>query len=623
MTTQQALNLGFQKLNSGDLLGAGQLFESVLTREPVNFVAINGRAFIALQQNRLPQSLADFQQSLAINAKQPFARKMEAIVLGAMGQFDRAMQSFSLAIQLDRKDPEIFFNRANFRFQAGFVKEALEDLDAAIKLKPSYLEARSNRANLLMQVGDFARAVKDLDYLVTKAANNPDIWVALGLVRYKLGMLRESIQCNERALKIVPDHPDALLNNASAAFDQKDYEAALGWITKALAATPNRAEVYYTKANVLAAMSSFELAIADYDQALLLNPNYAEGYNARGLAKANLRLIDAAEADYDRAIALRPDFDDAIYNKSYAQLEHGDFERAWQGYEKRFNVPSLEIRRVPNLPVWTGETLAGALLARGEQGLGDQILFSSMLPDLVRLPFKVCVQVAPRLVPLFQRSFPTLDIGSDLDPVPVGTVAQISLGSLGQFFRNSLDSFKTAPHPYLFADPVKTAAYRALLAPQSEKLVGVSWKSFAKRFTSHKSIALMDLLPIAQTERCKLVNLQYGDVAEEIAAAKPGGIVFDESVDVDLTQDIDGLASLISACDVIVTVSNTTAHIAGALGKPVLLMLPYRIGKLWYWSEAQGGHSLWYPTVTAFHQTQPDSWASTINAVKETLISKA
>ena len=106
-------------------------------------------------------------------------------------------------------------------------------------------------------------------------------------------------------------------------------------------------------------------------------------------------------------------------------------------------------------------------------------------------------------------------------------------------------------------------------------------------------------------------------------AAEAAGLHFNKAVTIDLTKDIDGVASLVDACDVLVSTSNTTVHIAGALGKPVLLMLPYRSGKLWYWSEAQGGHSLWYPTVTAFHQEQPDSWTSTIEAVREALLTKA
>ena len=201
MNTQKALQLAFQHLNDGNLSAAAQLFNSILHREPRNFAALNGRGLIAFQQNLLPQALADLKASLSLNPKQPFVKKMLGIVLGATGQFDAAMEMFAQALALDSKDPEIYFNRANFRFQVGQAQEALIDLDEAIKLRGSYLEARSNRANLLIQLNEFARAEKDLDYLVNKVTNNPDVWVALGFARHKLGRFREALFCNERALE--------------------------------------------------------------------------------------------------------------------------------------------------------------------------------------------------------------------------------------------------------------------------------------------------------------------------------------------------------------------------------------------------------------------------------------
>lgn len=616
MNTQQALQLAFQHLNSGNLMAAHPLFNSILQREPQNFAALNGRGFIALQQNQLPQALADLQQSLSVNPKQAFSQKMAGIVLGALGRFDESMSAFAAALALNATDPEVYFNRANFRFQAGQVQEALADLDAAIKLRGSYLEARSNRANLLIQLGEFARAEKDLDYLVNKVTNNPDIWVALGFVRYKLGKLREAMQCNDRALKLVPNHPDALLNSSSTSFEQKDYEASVSWAERAREVTPHRAEVFYAKANALAAMSRFDDAVSEYDQAIRLNPGYAEAFNARGLAKAALRQLEAAEADYNAAIKLRPDFHDAIYNKSYTQLEHGDFAGGWQGYEHRFNVPTLGILPLTGIPEWTGLPVAGDLLIRGEQGLGDQILFGSVLPSLLVVQDRVILQLEKRLVPLFARSFPTVRVIGMNEKLPVTAKAQVSIGSLPRYFRRSKADFSGVCAPYLVADHSQVADFREKLTGGAARcVIGLSWRSFNNRFTDHKSMALSDLAPLFNLPNVSVVDLQYGETSQEKLLAQDCGCQFNDAVRVDLTKDIDGLASLISACDVIVTVSNTTAHIAGALGKPVLLMLPHRTGKLWYWSEAQGEGSLWYPSIKTFHQSAQGDWAGTIEKI--------
>lgn len=615
MNTAQALQLGFQHLNSGNLAGAGQLFEGVLRQEPQNYAALNGRGFIALQQNRLPQSAADFQKSLSVNPKQPFAHKMLGIVQGAMGHFEPAIQSFAAALALDAKDPEVYFNRANFRFQAGQTQEALGDLDTAIKLRGSYLEARSNRANLLIQLADFARAEKDLDYLVTKVTNNPDIWVALGLAKHKVGKQREAMQCNDRALKLVPNHPDALLNSSSATYDQGEYPAALDWAEKTVAATPTRAEAHYAKAQALMAMSRFEEAVTSYSKAIELNPNYAEAWMGRGLTKARLRDLDGAVVDYDRAVALRPNYDEAIFNKGHVHLEHREFVPGWAAYEHRFGMPSLGIVNLPNVPVWDGKPIVGKLLVRGEQGLGDQIIFASVLPDLLKQVPNVCLQLESRLVSLFQRSFPGVEVIGKDKKTPTDVAAQICIGSLPQFYRKSQADFAAAQVPYLKSDTAKTASMRQALAPSGEKIIGVNWRSFRNKYADDKSIELKDLAALFALPNCTVVNLQYGDIKDEVRAAEAAGLHFNKAVPIDLTKDIDGVASLLDACDVIVSVSNSTAHIAGALGKPVLLMLPYRTGKLWYWSEAKGEGSLWYPTIKTFHQSAQGDWGGTIAQV--------
>lgn len=622
MNTQQALQLAFQHLNGGNLGAAAQLFNNVLQQEPQNFAALNGRGLVALQQNGLSQSASDFQQSLAINPQQVFAQKMLGIVLGAMGRFDESMQAFASAILLVPKDPEIYFNRANFRFQAGQYQEALADLNESIRLKPSYLEARSNRANLLMLQHDYAQALKDLLYLTDKIKNNPDLWVALGLAQHKTDQYQKALQSNERALKLNTQHPDALMNQSSITFDLQDFEAAERWGQKSVAATPERAESWYSLAKAQMELAQFDLAHESYDRALALNPQYAEAYMGRGLVKVALRDMTAAMLDYEKAIRLKPDYDDAVFNKSYAYLEHRDFVQGWEGYEYRLGFPKFKDSLLPDIPVWQGVSLKGTLLVRGEQGLGDQILFASVLPDLLRVHQNICLQVDSRLVPLFQRSFLGINVQAKASSPPVDCVAQIPLGSLPKLYRRSLADFSQSEVPYLRADAKKTEEYRELLSPNGERIIGVNWRSLNNRFAINKSIQLKDLEVIFKTPNCVFVNLQYGDTKSEIAAVKKFGIQFSQAVSIDLTNDIDSLASLVDACDEIVSVSNSTVHIAGALGKQVLLMLPYRSGKLWYWSEAKGEGSLWYPSIRTFHQSAQGDWASTIDAVKKALVEK-
>lgn len=307
MIFERELELAFQHLNNGDHQTAATLFDRILQREQHNFAALNGHGLIALQQNKLSQSVSYFERSLAINPQQPFAQKMLGIVLGAAGDFDASLRAFAAAIMLDSKDPEIYFNRANVQYQRGCPLEALSDLDKAIMLRESYLEARSNRANLYIQLNDFTRAEKDLSYLVGKLTNNPDIWVALGLAKHKLGKSHEAMRCNANALMLFPGHPDALLNNSGIHYDQGNYAEALVWAERAASATPSRAEAFCSKAQALMAMNQISEAVGAYEAAIHLDSSNLSTILRLGAAYSNQKRPEAANEIYRHALRLYPD----------------------------------------------------------------------------------------------------------------------------------------------------------------------------------------------------------------------------------------------------------------------------------------------------------------------------
>lgn len=349
METQQALQQAFEHLNDGNLAAASKLFENVLRHEPRNISALNGRGYVFLQQNHLPQSAADFQKSLALNPNQHFAHKMLGIVQGVMDQLDASLKSFAAALALDSKDPEVFFNRANLLFQAGLIQEALADLDAAIRLRDSYLEARSNRANILIRLGDFGRAEVDLEFLVANLSNNADIWVALGLVKHRLGQWSEAVRCNDRALSLVPNHPDALLNSSSLAYDDSNYLLALSWAENAIKVTPNRAEAHYALAQALYGLSRFENSVISYKKAINFNPSYVEAWLGQGIAYASsLRYTEAIESCRS-ALRVSPANSDAYVNLGFILREKGDFDSALDALNKAIKLDPKNLKAYNNL----------------------------------------------------------------------------------------------------------------------------------------------------------------------------------------------------------------------------------------------------------------------------------
>jgi hypothetical protein len=241
-----------------------------------------------------------------------------------------------------------------------------------------------------------------------------------------------------------------------------------------------------------------------------------------------------------------------------------------------------------------------------------------MLPDLIARTGPIVLEVEPRLVALFARSFPAVTvIGLKPELATVAADAQIPFGSLGGFFRPDWDAFPRRDRGYLTADAARTAALRARLAQDGRRVIGVSWISKAPFGGASKSARLPDFAALLHRPNTRFVDLQYGDTSAERAALRDTlGIEVERLPDIDTMNDIDGLAALISACDAVVTVSNTTAHLAGALGVPTWVMVPHGHARIWYWFRDRP-ESPWYPRVRVRRQNRGQPWADVVAGVAD------
>jgi hypothetical protein len=193
---------------------------------------------------------------------------------------------------------------------------------------------------------------------------------------------------------------------------------------------------------------------------------------------------------------------------------------------------------------------------------------------------------------------------------------------LGGIFRNSLEDFQKAHYPYIFDDVIRTKAIKSRSIFTNKVTCGVSWGSINKKLGDDKSIPIRDLYPILKINNIEFVNLQYGDIKNTLVQVKEEISKKIHNLDeIDLFEDVDGALSIIAACDIVVTSSNSTAHLAGALGKETLLIAPFSAGRLWYW-HANGGKSIWYPSVKVFGQEQQGDWSAPVSAVKQYLESR-
>lgn len=373
-------------------------------------------------------------------------------------------------------------------------------------------------------------------------------------------------------------------------FTMKDLKRSEKWYSALIAHSPPKYEDYQQRAMVRNALSDYKGTIADLKIAELIREPDADLYLKRGGAYWELRQWDRADADFKRALELAPTNADVVWVNGLLDLQLGRFDTGWDRYESRWDSARFKSNRlVTKKPRW--KPGLKRVLVWGEQGLGDQIFYSSTLRNLRERVDKITMMIDNRLVSLFSRSMPDVDFVPNTSEINVDEHdSHLPIASIASCFVKSLsDIEKSTQTNYLKPDPERVAEIREKLG--EGRFMALSWTSAALKIGPHKSMAVEDLAPILNLPGYRFINVQYVGSATE---QKDPRI---ESPPVDCRKDIEGLAALLSVCDCLVSVSSSTVHLAGAMGVPVYLA---DANKLWYWNNRVGDRSLWYPSVRVF-----------------------
>ncbi len=516
-----------------------------------------------------------------------------------MGDFERARSLFGEGLALYGEEhyaeAEMRFREAN-RLAPGRVS-VLGNLSAALLRQDKVREAR-----------EFAREASRIE------PDNPEACLNLGVCMEKEGELEQALQCFRKAAALRSDSAEAWCNCGHVLNALKRHEEALASYDKALALKPDFADAWTNRGSTLNEIGRSAEALANHDRALALQPAHAEAWYNRGNVLAQLRRHDEAIECHAQALKLKPAFIDAHINKAVSLLTLCRFEQGWEEYEWRWSSPAFpSARPITIAPPWDGQYVDGTLWVWAEQGIGDEILYCSLLDSLRPLARRIMVTADRRLLPMLSRSFPGIDFRDSQSVVPPGLAdRQTAMGSLGRHLRRTTAEFPSGAAGFLKADAHRSAAFRARISLPGERVCGIAWASKNVKFGPLKSLRLADLLPVLKLPGLRFVDLQYGDTAEERAGlTQAHDLTIRHLDDLDCFNDIEGLAALIDACDFVVTSSNVTVHLAGALGKPAHLITPASRGKIWYWHENQP-RSLWYPSVRMHWQAADRSWHGAI-----------
>ena len=583
---QQAIAL-FQ---AGQFAEAEKAFRAILAEDAGHRDALLALGIIAAQSARLEEAADFLAQATGADARSYPAFFHLGSVLRQSGRLDEARAAFEKAIGIDARAPEAHVGLGNTLREQGSRASARESFAKALALVPGYPAANYNLALLEMDEGNAGAARACLESVVEREPGNADALNNLGLLLQGAEDLDGAIALYTRALEARPGFAKALTNWGNALKDRGDLAGANERYQKALAADP---------ADVAALVNSGSIALE------------------RGLQAQARRY-------FERALQARPGLADARYGLGLIALYGQDFERGWDGYEARFQTdPPVASTHPPHLPRYSpGGFGMGRLAVRAEQGLGDQILFSTLLPELGEAPPPI-VEIDARLVPIYRRSVRGFEFTSPEHAVNAMTECgqELPLGSLPSILRRDAALFRKQPGLLLTPDPARVTALKNALPPG--KLVAISWRSFQKAGRRHiaarKSIPLECFGAVASAG-VKLLDVQYGDVAAERAAfdAQHPGLRL-EAPGVDLRDDIEGVFAAIACCDLVVTASNVTAHFAGALGRKTWLLYLGGNAPFHYWVPNEKGRSPWYPTVEILSDPKWTRWEQALEEVAKRL----
>jgi Tfp pilus assembly protein PilF len=508
-------------------------------------------------------------------------------------------------------------NKSQFHSGRGakrFGRQQQKPLQNVLPTRSPALASTLSQALALHQAGRLAEAEKNYLQILKAQPDQFDCLHLLGVIFSQRGNYAEAARQIDVALKINPKAASAHNNRGSALKELKRFDEALASYDNALALKPDFAEAFNNRGIALKELKRFDEALASYDKALALKPDYAEAFNNRGIALQELKRFDEALASYDKALALKPDYAEAHWNEALLRLLTGDFSRGWAKYEWRWRNESLALStRNFSQPLWLGAAAIDGktILLHSEQGFGDTIQFCRYVPLVAARCARVILEVERPLQKLMTNLAGATQVISKGDSLPDFDV-QCPFLSLPLAFATRLETIPSAT-PYLRAPVQALKNWQARLGPKARPRIGLAWSGRpTHKNDQNRSISLRSLLALLDIE-ATFVSLQKDVRTDDAAVLKERDDILEFG---DALKDFSDTAALISHLDLVISVDTSVAHLAGALAKPVWVLLPFLPD--WRW-QLDRDDSPWYPTARLFRQDNTRAWDDVIVRVHEAL----
>lgn len=569
---QQALGLH----RAGKLQEAVGLYRQLADRVPPQPPLLNLLGTAELQLGQFESGADHLAQSLRLNPHQPDSAANRGIALMKLNRPAEALAAFDQALSQNNRLVQTHNQRGKALAALGRHREAETAFAAAVALKPDFAEAQYNHGTELE----------------------------------KLDRPAEALAAFDRAIAHKPDYLKARHNRANALLALQRPEEALTVFDHLIAEGLSTADVHNNRASALIALDRFDEALAATEQSIALDETQAGPYSNRGLCQMYLGRYDEALASYEAALVHDAGFADTYWNMAHVRLLQGDFTRGLELFEWRWKVrPLNRVARQYDQPAWNGEDLHGkTVLVYAEQGLGDTIQFCRYLPELAARGARVLFEVQKPLMTLVRTLTDEVELIAAGAPPPAFDY-HAALMSLPRLFHITLQTITPAP-PYLFADAEKSAHWHNRLSPRRAPRIGLvcSGSTTYRRVDARRSIALENFAPLFSRP------YEFHLLQKEILPADQTALGRWPQVNCHMGEldDFSDTAALATQMDVVISVDTSVAHLAGAIGRPLWLLLPDVPD--WRW-QLERSDTPWYATAELFRQPYAGDWATVIDAV--------
>ncbi len=651
MNIETELHRAIQLCQTEQFQQVQAIYDRVMSRGPTHPDSLHVLGLIAYQIGYGQESESLVSRAIQGNPDNPIFYNSLGNIFRLHNEPQKAMRCFRQALKLKPEYGEAHFNLGRIYHDREALDMAVSCYMQAAETQPDLVEAHYNAGLIYQGQSHFAKATVCYENALQL---NPDFAEAhnnLGKIYHLTGAPQKAETCFQKAIRLRPDFAEPYFNLAEVFAGRKDNQMAIPYYRKALQLKPDMSEAYNNLGNVLKNQGDFDGAIENYRHiirlnpelaeghynlgstyrlaqntesairhlkaALQLKPDYAEAFNNLGLAYKNQGDLERAIINFTQAVKFSPRLAEAYWNRSFCHLLAGNFAEGWQDFEWRFALSARKTIYPHRLKKarWNGSSaLNKRIFVHDEQGLGDTIQFIRYLPMVKSLCGSVTLETRAALMPLFD-GFPGIEalVARSTDaPVMADCDCYVPLLSLPHMFNTIADTIP-AQIPYLYANSTKADDWHQRLGGHDFK-IGLVWAGRPQHANDrNRSIALKQLAPLGQIPGVRLIGLQKGEASIQVKDL-PGGMQVSNYGEE--FKDFADTAALIENLDLVISVDTAVAHLAGAMGKPVWVLLPFIPD--WRWMIGRED-SPWYPTMRLFRQQHPGDWNPVIECLVKAL----